>query len=341
MMDWETDSSLRQRMLLTLAVIAVMPLVFTTTMTLAYNYIIAPTGHAVGVPLGPIGFDLRLVFVLTLVGMGLAYIRGGEDALHSTGAQRVTEDAHPELHRRLQRLAQTADLPTPDVAVVQSRTPNAYATGRSPETATVAVTTGLLVELDDDELDAVLAHELAHVRNRDTAVMSIAYLLPTFTYVVSALTYRVLTMFLRGLTRMRTSGRRDGRAIVAFIVLFVVTAAVTITISAIFWAVSSVLFMVLSQYREYAADRGAAAITGDPLALASALETIDREMAGLPDRDLRELDGGVEALYISSLDLPMFNDDEGLHSRLLSQELFPDSHPPTEERVERLRDLVG
>jgi len=100
-----------------------------------------------------------------------------------------------------------------------------------------------------------------------------------------------------------------------------------------------VLFRLISQYREYAADRGGAAITGDPLALASALETIDRRLSTLPDRDLRELDGGVEALYIAPLELPLFNDEDD--DTLLSHELFPNSHPPTRERVERLRELAG
>ncbi len=341
-MDFELDASLRVRMLATLAVIAIMPLAFTATMTLAYNYVIVPTGYIVGIPLARIGFDPRWIVVLTLVGIVIAYVRGGEDVLRSTAARRVSEEKHPDLHGRLSRLARTVDLPPPDVAVAQSPVPNAYAVGRSQGSATVAVTTGLLEELDDDELDAVLAHELAHVRNRDVAVMSVAYLLPTFTFVVSSVTYRMLSLFVRGLGHINLSDDDDARAVLALIALLVVTAVVTITVSMIFWGASSVLFLMLSQYREYAADRGAAAITGDPGALASALATIDDEMNALPDRDLRDLDGGAEALYISSLGLPMFtDDDDSLRNTLLSQELFPDSHPPTDERVERLRDLAA
>lgn len=132
------------------------------------------------------------------------------------------------------------------------------------------------------------------------------------------------------------SGRRDARGVAAIVVLFVVTTLVTLTVSAIFWAGSFLLFRLLSRYREYAADRGSAAITGTPLALATALETIDEEMQSLPDRDLRELDGGVEALYVSPLDVPMFTDDA---PALISQDLFPETHPPTTSRIERLQAL--
>jgi len=339
-MEWETDRSLQARMLLTLALIAVLPLGFTFTMSWAFNAIIFPLAESLTeTEYGELSFNPVIVFALTLVGMVLAYLKGGDMALDSTNARAVSEAEAPELHARVQRLAATAGMPAPDVALVDSSVPNAFATGRSRGDGTVAVTSSLRETLDDDELDAVLAHELAHVRNRDAAVMSIAYLLPTFTYVVSTLTYRALRVFLHGLSNVRTGGRRDGRAIAVIIVLFVVTAVVTITISAIFWAASLLLFRLLSQYREFAADRGAAAITGDPLALAAALERIDEEMQALPDRDLRDLDGGAEALYIASLDLPMFNDGEDVG--LVSQDLFPDSHPPTGDRIERLRELGG
>lgn len=338
-MEWETDRLLQLRMVGTLAIIAVMPLVFTRTMAAAVNHIIFPlTESLTEAQLGTIQFNFVAIFLLTLVGMVVAYFKGGDVALRSIHARKVDGGDAPELHRRVQRLARTADMPAPDVAVVDSPVPNAFATGRSKENATVAVTSELREQLDDEQLDAVLAHELAHVRNRDAVVMSIAYLLPTFTFVVSTLTYKVLKTFLHGLSHMHTSGDRDGRAVIVLIVILVVTAVVTITISAIFWVASFVLFRLLSQYREYAADRGAAAITGKPLALASALESIDDEMTALPDDDLRDLDGGVEALYISSLGLPMFNDDDD-DDTIVSQELFPDSHPPTAERVSRLREL--
>ncbi len=340
-MDWETDRSLQYRMLLTLVLLAVLPVAFTLTMTTALNAIVIPLAEdLLETSLGSVSVDVRIVGALTLVGLVLAYVAGGEAALRSVGARTVDRETAPDLYGRVERLARTAEVEPPKVAVVDSPVPNAFATGRSSGDATVAVTEGLRERLDDDELDAVLAHEVAHVRNSDVAVMSMAYLLPTFTYVVSSLTYSALKLFLRGLSDMGGSGDDDGRGLLAIIVLFVVTAIVTITVSAMFWVASMTLFRLLSQYREYAADRGAAVITGDPAALASALETIDDEMQALPDKDLRELDGGVEALYVSSLGLPMFNDDDG-DDTVLSQELFPDSHPPTKERVERLREVAS
>lgn len=342
-MDWEPDRSLQLRMLATLALIAILPLLFTYTLSLALNYVVFPLAVGADGTTPSIQFNTWIVLGLTLVGIAIAYLKGGEMALEMVNAKRVSPNEAPALHGRIQRLATTAGMPVPDLAVIDSNAPNAFATGRtsrfrsddSQADATVAVTTGLLDTLDDEELDAVLAHELAHVRNRDATVMSIAFLLPTFTYVVSKLTYTGLSFLAEAMLYSRpTRGRNQGGKV---LLIVVVAAIVTLTISALFWLISNSLFRLLSQYREYAADRGAAAITGDPLALASALEKIDDEMTALPDEDLRELDGGVEALYISSLDLPMFTDDDT--HELLSQELFPNSHPPTESRIERLTDL--
>lgn len=337
-MEWETDRSLQLRMLATLGLIAVLPLAFTFTLTAALNYVVLPMASE-GTTAPQIGYNPLIILGLTVVGIGLASLQGGKMALDSTGARTVSAEEYPDLHARVQRLATTADSRKPTVAVIDSNAPNAFATSGIRAGQTVAVTTGLLDTLDNDELDAVLAHELAHLHNRDATVMSIAYLLPTLTYLVSKTMFGLLSFFSRAFMFTPGRSRRNGGK-----AIFVVIAAavVTITVSAVFWLASNILFRILSQYREYAADRGSAAITGDPLALAAALEAIDGEMQSLPDRDLRDLDGGVEALYIFSLDLPMFNDDDDtIASDLLSQELFPASHPPTAERIERLRELSG
>ena len=341
-MEWETDRSLQLRMAATLGLIAVLPLVFTFTLTAALNYVVLPMASEGGTA-PQISYNPLLVLGLTVVGIGLASLQGGKMALDSTGARTVSAEEYPDLHARVQRLATTADSKKPTVAVIDSNAPNAFATGGIRGGQTIAVTTGLLDTLDGDELDAVLAHELAHSHNRDATVMSVAYLLPTLTYLVSKTMFGLLHVLSRvfiftpghGGGRDRNNG---GKAILVVLA----AAVVTITVSAVFWLASNLLFRILSQYREYAADRGSAAITGDPLALAAALETIDSEMQSLPDEDLRELDGGVEALYLFSLDIPMFNDDEDTFADdLLSQELFPASHPPTAERIERLRRLAG
>jgi heat shock protein HtpX len=337
-MEWETDRSLQLRMAATLGLIAVLPLAFTFTLTAALNYVVLPTASN-GATAPQIDYNPLLVLGLTVVGIGLASLRGGKMALNSTGARTVSAEEHPDLHARVRRLATTADLKKPTVAVIDSAAPNAFATGGLRGGRTVAVTTGLLDTLDGGELDAVVAHELAHIHNRDATVMSVAYLLPTLTYLVSKTMVGCLQI--AGRLFVFTPGRNRNNGGKAILVV-VAAAIVTVTVSAVFWLASNLLFRILSQYREYAADRGSAAITGDPLALAAALEAIDSEMQSLPDRDLRELDGGVEALYLFSLDIPMFNDDDdSVADGLLSQELFPASHPPTAERIDRLRELAG
>jgi heat shock protein HtpX len=339
-MKWESDRSLQLRMAATLGLIAILPLAFTFTLTAALNYVVLPMASEGGTA-PQISYNPLIVLGLTVVGIGLAYVQGGKAALNSTGARTVSAEEYPDLHTRVQRLATTADLEKPTVAVIDSAAPNAFATGGIRGGPTVAVTTGLLDSLDGDQLDAVIAHELSHIQNRDATVMSIAYLLPTLTYLVSKTMFGLLHIFSRVFifTPGHGGGRDRDNGGKAFLIV-IAAAVVTITVSAVFWLASNLLFRVLSQYREYAADRGSAAITGNPLALATALETIDSEMQSLPDQDLRELDGGVEALYIFSLDIPMFNDDDdSIANELLSQELFPASHPPTAERIERLRDL--
>lgn len=336
-MEWESDWSLRLRMLGTLAVLAVVPMVFTATVSgvLKFVFDFPDAGLAFSVE------RFRLVFFLTLVGMVLAYVYGGRRLLRSTDAGPLPEHVERNLDTRLQRLAGTADVPTPEFKGIDSPVPNAYAAGRSQQSATIVVTRGLINQLDGDELDAVLAHELAHIKNRDAAVMSMVYLVPSFSYLVADVTYGYAQVFFTGFSQDDVQWWDDWYgALIAFWYI-ALTAVVTITISAVFWVASSVLFMLLSQYREYAADRGAAAITGDPLALASALVTIDKQMKSVPDQDLRKLDGGAEALYISSLGVGMFEDAETITKTLSSQQLFPSSHPPTRARVQRLRELAA
>jgi len=227
-------------------------------------------------------------------------------ALYSMGASKVEEDDYPRLHAMVGRLSQQADLPKPTVAVADTRVPNAFATGRSPSNSTVCVTEGLLQTLDEEELEGVLAHELAHIKNRDVMVMTIASFLSTIAFMI------VRWGWLFGGGRNRQGG---GGMIVAILVSLVV------------WIVSFVLIRTLSRYREYSADRGGAAITGKPTALASALLTISGRMDRVPKEDLRE-QSEMNAFFV----IPIQSDFVG---RIFS------THPPTEKRVERLREMAA
>jgi len=222
--------------------------------------------------------------------------------LWSMGAERVSEAEAPQLHATIERLSQQADLPKPTVAIADTQVPNAFATGRSKNHAAVCVTTGLQRSLDQEELEGVLAHELAHIKNRDMAVMTVASMLGTLAFIV------VRWGWLFG-------GRNRNQAPIW----------VAILVSIVVWIVSFILIRALSRYREYAADRGAAAITGQPAALASALRKIAGRMDRVPDEDLRE-QAEMNAFFI----IPI---KSGFIGRLFS------THPSTEKRVERLSEL--
>jgi heat shock protein HtpX len=248
------------------------------------------------------------LFVMVVV-MGLfmlgQFFFSDKLALWSMGAKEVSEEEYPELHDMVSRLAQQADLPKPKIAVADSRVPNAFATGKSPSSSAVAVTTGIMRTLDEDELEGVLAHELAHIKNRDVMVMTIASFLSTIAFIV------VRWGWLFG------GGRERGGGGAPVIVAILASLAV--------WIISFLLIRALSRYREFSADRGGAVITGKPSALASALLKISGRMEKVPKEDLRD-QSEMNAFFI----IPI---KSGIVGRLFS------THPSTEKRVERLREL--
>ncbi|MFB6220140.1 MAG: zinc metalloprotease HtpX [Halolamina sp.] len=284
-MEWKPDWGLRARMALTMVLLGLLYVVF-------LGVLWAYTG------------SLLLIVLFFGVFSFAQFLFSDKLALYSMGASEVDRSEYPELHATVERLSQQADLPKPTVAVADTRIPNAFAAGRSKKSATVCVTQGLLRTLDADELEGVLAHELAHVKNRDVMVMTIASFLSTLAFMV------VRFGFFFGGGRSRQGG---GQVLVAIAASFVV------------WVVSFLLIRALSRYREYAADRGAATITGNPGALASALLTIDGRMDRVPDEDLREA-AEMNAFFV----IPI---KSGIIGKLFS------THPSTEKRVERLRDL--
>ena len=287
-MQWQTDWGLRGRMALTMFLLFGLYIVFLGVLTLYFQNIVA------------------IVLVMGLF-MGAQFFFSDKLALYSMGAKEADPQEYPELHRKVERLSQQADLPKPKVAVVDSSVPNAFATGRNQRNAAVCVTTGLMHTLERDELDGVLAHELSHVKNRDMMVMTIASFLSTIAFMM----VRWGAFFGGGHGRGREGG--GGGIVVAILVSLVV------------WIISYLLIRALSRYREFAADRGAAAITGNPSALASALLKISGQMDKVPKEDLRE-EAEMNAFFI----IPI---KSGVIGRLFS------THPSTERRVERLRDL--
>lgn len=248
----------------------------------------------------------QMAIILFMGGfMFLQYYYSDKMILSSMGAKIVTESEEPELHDIVRRLCQNADLPMPRIAVVKTSMPNAFATGRNQKNAVVAVTTGLRARLDNNELEAVLAHELTHVKNRDMMVMTIA----TFLSSMAQILVQWLP-FLGGGDRDRDSGSN-------FIVLFLVSLVV--------WIVSFILIRTLSRYREFAADRGAAIITGQPSHLVSALKKISGFR--VPTEDLRKVEGPVSALFIT----PAISGSSFM--RLFS------THPPLEARIAALQKI--
>jgi heat shock protein HtpX len=226
-------------------------------------------------------------------------------ALHAMGAREVSPQEAPQLHAMIERLCVQANLPKPRVAVADTPMPNAFAIGRSPRSATVCATTGIMQLLSPAELEGVMAHELTHVQNRDVMVMTVA----SFFAAIAA--YIVQFGFFFG----ASDDDDDGPS-----------AMVVILVSVLVYIVSFLLMQALSRYREYAADRGSAIITGRPSALASALMRISGTMQRIPQRDLRASQD-LAAFYIFP---PAAKDSiKGLFS----------THPPLEKRIAALSRL--
>jgi heat shock protein HtpX len=261
---------------------------------------------------------------LLLIAVAIAAIQfffSDKIALASMGAKEVSEQEAPDLHAMIARLAAQANLPKPRIAIIDTNLPNAFATGRSKNDAVVAVTTGAIHELPPPELEAVLAHELTHIINRDMLVMTVA----TFFSMVISLIVQNMFWFGGGFGGgygRRSGNNNDGGGGAIIIVILA---------SVIAYVASFILIRTLSRYRELAADRGAALITGAPQNLASALVHIDGIIHGeggvsIPKKDFRQAEA-VNALFI----VPALKGDE-------VASLFS-THPSTEERVARLNEM--
>ncbi len=233
--------------------------------------------------LARLGMPLAFLIIIAAIIAGIQFFVSDKIVLWSMGAREVTEAEQPRLHAMVERLAQQANLPKPKIAIANTSVPNAFATGRDEKHAVVCVTTGIMDRLNDQEMEAVLAHELTHVINRDMLVMAIA----AFLSMIAALATRWLfNMALWGGMMGGYGGRGRGRGDQnAGAVLLIAT-----LVSMVVYFIGFLLTQALSRYREYAADRGSALITGEPEHLISALMKIDNTVQSgrIPDRDLRQ-----------------------------------------------------
>jgi len=258
-----------------------------------------------------LGLSWLVLAVIALVIAGVQFFFADKIALRSMGAQIVDEHEAPKLHEIVARLAAQANLPKPQIALISTSVPNAFATGRSKNHAVVAITTALSDQLSTPELEAVIAHELTHIINRDMLVMTLA----TFFSMVAALL--VQNMFWLSYGR-----RRNNQQAALALVLFV---------SLVTYLLSFLLIRALSRYRELAADRGGALITGAPEQLSTALIHIDNILHGakgerIPEKDFRQAQT-VNALCIMPI-------AEGNPLATLFS-----THPSLEQRLEQMRRM--
>jgi heat shock protein HtpX len=252
---------------------------------------------------------------LILIVVGLAffqYFTSDKLALAASGAKVVERDQAPELHDMIERLCAMADLPKPRVAIIDTDVPNAFATGRSPKHAAVAVTRGLWQRLEPQEVEGVLAHELSHVANRDVLIMTVASF---FAMLAGLLTRFGLYGGLFG-----GGGRnRDNNGVPVWLIVLLV--------SVVTYFLSQILILAISRYREFAADRGSALITGAPEHLMSALQKITSDIFRIPTQDLRQVET-MNAFFIIPTSVK-----SGARTLFMT-------HPPLEKRLEALAEIA-
>lgn len=286
------DHQLTARMLVTMVLLVVVYVAFVAALVVLIKSVVVVVLVAGGLLLAQFWFSDRI-------------------ALYAMRATVVGRDEQPRLHGAVDRLCASANMDKPRIAIAHTDLPNAFATGRSAKRSVLCVTDGLLQRLDTDELEGVLAHELSHVAHRDVAVMTAA----SFLGVLAGLVMR----FGFYSTMVGGRGRRDNLAVVVLMV---------VAVSGAVYAVSFLLTRALSRYRELAADRSGAMLTGRPSALASALTKVSGDIARIPTRDLRAVQP-FNAFFFA----PALGAGKGL-SGLLS------THPPLQQRLDQLAALA-
>jgi heat shock protein HtpX len=287
-MEWKRDWGLTARVWFTGLLLLLLYLVFMTIL---------------------LSFGVSYWFIIILaIGMGLIqYFFSDKLVLWSTGARIIEEDEYPELHRMVEKLCAEASLPKPKIAIMPSPVPNAFATGRSPKHAVVACTDSIMRLLTQDELEAVIAHELSHVKNRDILTMTLASF-------IAMITSMIMQSFFYSALFGGSNRENGGAGIIIWIVSIVV------------YAISTLLILALSRYREFAADRGSAQITRNPRALISALSKISGRIEVLPPDAKVKVESANAFFIIPALSGSSFME-------LLS------THPPLEKRISNLEKV--
>lgn len=286
---WKRDTGLTARMTLSFIILGILYVVFLSIL------------HYLGVGYIP------LAFIAGVMIMAQWYF-SDKIVLWTSGAKIVSKEEYPQLHNIVENLVNKNGIPKPKVAVVNSDVPNAFATGKSPRSSLIAVTTGILGLLDDEELEAVIGHELTHVRNRDVLVLTLASVFSTVAW------YLAQFSFFGG---YQSRNRDSGYATVIVILVAIVT-----------WVVSFLIIRAISRYREYSADRGGAIMTGRPDKLADALMKISGKMNKIPANELQKVQK-MNAFFI----IPALSGSSIAN-------LFS-THPPVEKRVQKLKEMMS
>ena len=284
---WKGDSGLRTRMVLSFFILGILYVMFLSIL------------HYLGVGYIP------LAIIASAMILAQWYF-SDKIVLWSSGAKIISREEYPRLHEIVEKLSTNSGLPKPKVALVNSTVPNAFATGKSPKSSLVAVTTGLLDLLDNDELEAVIGHELTHVRSRDVLVLTLAS-------VFSMVAWYLMQFGFYGGLQSRDRNTAGSGAIVLLVAI-------------VTWVVSFLIIRAISRYREYSADRGGAIMTGKPDKLATALLKISGKIKDIPPNELKNVQK-LNAFFI----IPALSGSSIAN-------LFS-SHPPVEKRVQRLKEM--
>ena len=303
------DRGLQARMGLTMFVLGLVFVAFVTALVFVLLATKAVSGGGI-------------VFFAVVLGAGLTFgslFWSDKVALRTSGAREVTPAEAPQLHGIVDRLCALANMPKPRVAIARTNMPNAFATGRNSKNAVLVVTTGLMDRLDDKELEGVLSHELSHVAHKDVVVMTIA----SFVGILAGLLVRFAFYgeLFGGGGRGRGGGNNNNGG--ALPILLIVMAVGIVT-----YAISFLLIRLLSRYRELAADRAGALLTGQPSALASALTKVSGAMARIPTKDLRDAQP-LNAFYFA----PALRADTTSLATIFS------THPSLERRLQQLSEI--